>query len=99
MLDIDYLEDEAFENVEEIISQFIVKIGDQKIKIRITKDAQGHFHFVNSHYYQGSKQADAIAYVTNFPSEKIAIMNAKLQIVSSYNPADKNGVWIENDSF
>ncbi|QOV11627.1 hypothetical protein [Viridibacillus arvi] len=100
MLDIDYLEDEAFESVEEVVSQFIVKIGDQKINIRITKDAHGHFQFVNSHYYQGSKQADSyIAYVTNFPSEKIAIMNAKLQIVGSYDPTDKNGVWIENNSF
>ncbi|MGF9978965.1 hypothetical protein ABE042_03405 [Viridibacillus arvi] len=100
MLDIDYLEDEVFESVEEIVSKFIVEIGDQKIKIRITKDAHGHFHFVNSHYYQGSKQADPdIAYIANFPSEKIAIMNAKLQIVSSYDPEDKNGVWIENDSF
>lgn len=30
MLDIDYLEDEAFESVEEVVRQFIVKIGDQE---------------------------------------------------------------------
>ncbi|MEK5530132.1 hypothetical protein MKX79_12210 [Viridibacillus sp. FSL R5-0468] len=100
MLDIDYLEDEAFESVEEVVRQFIVKISDQKIKIRITKDAHGHFQFVNSHYYQGSKQAESyIASLSNFPSEKIAIMNAKIQIVSSYDPADENGVWLENESF
>ncbi|MGE7623846.1 hypothetical protein ACQKMD_12505 [Viridibacillus sp. NPDC096237] len=97
---IDYLEDKAFKSVEEIISQFIVKIGDQKIKIRITKDAHGYFHFVTSHYYQGSEQEGPfISSIANFPSEIEAITGARRQIVSFYEPEDKNAVWIENESF
>ncbi|MFE6167026.1 hypothetical protein ACFVP8_04010 [Viridibacillus arvi] len=97
---IDYLDDEKIDFVEEIVSQWIIRIGDQKINIRITKDAHGYFQFVTSHYYHGSEQAGPyIASAANFTSEKEAIIYARRQVVSFYDPADKNAVWVENTLF
>ena len=97
---IDYLEDESFDYVEELISQFKVKIGQQSIKIRITQDSLGYYQFETSHFYHGSKQAGPyIVSAANFKSEKEAIMHARKQIVSFYDPEDINAVWVENSLY
>ncbi|MBK3494084.1 hypothetical protein JFL43_04270 [Viridibacillus sp. YIM B01967] len=66
----------------------------------MSKDAHGYFHFITSHYYHGGEQAGPyISSIANFPSEQEAIIGARRQIFSVYDPADINVVWIENESF
>lgn len=97
---IDYLEDELFDSVEEIVSQWKVRIGGQDIGIRVTKDTLGYYQFTTSHYYHGSNQAGPyISSAANLASEKDALMHARRQIVSFYESEDTNAVWLENTLF
>jgi hypothetical protein len=96
---IEYFDDEKFDNVVEIISQWIVRMNEQKIHIRITRNSDGKFQFANSHHFRRSDLAGAITTsAANFDSEEEALLYAQRQLTTFYDPSIKS-IWVENSSF
>lgn len=100
MVDVKLLENEHFTDIQMIISEWQVRIGEQIVKIRIKLDNNDYYQFSTSHYYQGSELAGpVISSFANLETEKEALLVAKRQISGMYNPEDKKARWVVNTSF
>ncbi|WP_313150116.1 hypothetical protein [Lysinibacillus capsici] len=100
MSNINYLNDEHFDDIQEVVSEYFVRLGSQKIAIRITLDSNGYYQMSTSHFYKGSDLASpVITSAANFKSEAEALMYSRKQIAGFYDPTDKNAVWIENEYY
>ena len=84
----------------EVIKEFEVFVGFQKIKIKIKLGNDGKYYYATSHYYHGSRQAGPYTSSQNgFDTIENAIYHAKRQILQFYDPNDESAVWKINDNY
>lgn len=96
----DVLKDNKISEVYEVVGEWEVYVGMQKVKIKVLKDENDKYYYRTSHYYHGSEQADPyISSVNRSDSLTEALLHAKSQITSFYNPDDPNARWIENEDY
>ncbi|WIL39759.1 hypothetical protein QN089_05680 [Kurthia sp. YJT4] len=100
MEDTGILENQHFSDIQKVISEWQVKIGEQVVRIRITLDNNGYYQFYTSHHYQSPELAGRVTSTNgNLGTETEALLAAERQIAGMYNPDDKKSTWIVNTSF
>jgi hypothetical protein len=86
--------------VYEVVGEWEVWIGFQKVKIKIKRDINGKFVHETSHYYHGSEQAGAyISSINGYETIELALQGAIKQLLMFYDPDDEKAKWVENDSY
>jgi hypothetical protein len=86
--------------VTEVVGEWKLWIGEQKVKIKISRSENGSYIHLTSHFYRGSKQTGA--YISSFNSGvsiEETLHSAMNQLLSFYDPNDANAIWEENDSY
>lgn len=84
-----------------LYSEYSIYVGNQKIGIKIVVDFEGTYGYKLSHHYKGSQQFTEYVSSINysFDDERQALVGAKSEIFSFYNPNDEDAKWILDDSY
>jgi hypothetical protein len=86
--------------VTEVVGEWKIWIGGQKIKIKISRSENGSYIHVTSHFYHGSTQTEAyISSRNSGDSIEETLHSAMNQLLSFYDPTDTNAIWKENEGY
>jgi hypothetical protein len=86
--------------VTEVVGEWKLWIGEQTIKIKISRSENGNYIHVTSHFYHGSKQNAAyISSRNSGGSIEETLHSAMNQLLSFYDPNDADAIWKENDNY
>jgi hypothetical protein len=86
--------------VTEVVGEWKLWIGQQKVKIKISRSENGSYIHVTSHFYHGSKQTGAyISSRNSGVSIEETLHSAMNQLLSFYDPNDTKAIWKENDNY
>lgn len=93
-------ESKHIEEAYEVIKEWEIYVGWQKIKIKVKQGPQNLYYYATSHYYHGSKQAGPyISSINGFDTIESALSHAKSQILSFYDPDDEKAQWKVNEDY
>ncbi|MGG3012282.1 hypothetical protein [Brevibacillus sp. HD1.4A] len=88
------------EEAYEVIKEWEVYVGWQKVKIKVKLGPREKFYYSTSHYYHGSQQAGPYMSSRNgFDTIESALSHAKQQILSFYDPNDEKAKWKINEDY
>lgn len=95
-----FKESKFVSEVYEVCGEWEVWIGSKAVKVRVSKDSRGKYHYNTSHYYHGSEQAGPyISSYNGLETKEGALHAAKRQILSFYNPDDDEAIWVRNENY
>ncbi|MBN2980134.1 hypothetical protein [Cohnella algarum] len=87
-------------DVYEIVGEWEVWIGYQRVKIKVKKDKRGGYVSSTSHFYHGSTQAGPYISSRNDGSTiEEALRSAMSQLLSFYKTDDAKAEWVVNESY
>jgi hypothetical protein len=87
---------EAFE----VIGEWIVLIGLQKVKIRVMKNINGGYNYETSHFYNGPGQMGAYPLPpVNCSTVEDSLKRAVHQLTTYYDPTHIGNFWVANKDY